>query len=149
MEGFSGISRRTELIADKNGIKVFDDYAHHPTAIKTTIEGIRNKFPDARIWVIDEPHGYARTSALLSKYQGAFDAADKIIIGPIFKARETDTLGMTPEIVAKATGNENAAGLSSFEEIKNILSQEVKSGDIIIVMGAGESYLWAREICNI
>ncbi len=45
-----------ELIADRGGIKVFDDYAHHPTAIKTTIEGIRKEFPGARIWVIDEPH---------------------------------------------------------------------------------------------
>jgi len=146
LESFTGIGRRMELITQKGHIKVFDDYAHHPTAIKTTIEGLRKEFPDSRIWAVDEPHGFARTNALFSKYKGAFDSADKIIIGPIFKARDSITFGMTPQTVALATGNKNAVGVNSFEEIKKILSEEVKRGDVILVMGAGKSYLWAREI---
>ena len=149
LEGFTGIARRMELIADDGNVKVFDDYAHHPTAIKTTIEGLRKEFPHSRIWAIDEPHGFARTSALLAKYKGAFDAADKIIIGPIFKARDSITFGMTPEVVARATGNKNAVGIDSFEKIKKVLSGDVKPGDTILVMGAGKSYLWAREIAGI
>ena len=149
LESFTGIARRMELIADDGGVKVFDDYAHHPTAIKTTIEGLRKEFPHSKIWVIDEPHGFARTHALLEKYQGSFDAADEIIIGPIFKARDSITFGMTPEVVAKATGNKNAVGIDSFEKIKKVLSGDVKPGDTILVMGAGKSYLWAREIAGI
>lgn len=149
LECFTGTSRRMELLGERQGVKVFDDYAHHPTAIKTTIEGVRSKYPDARIWVIDEPHGYARTSALLSKYSGVFDAADRVMIGPIFKARETDALGMSPGVVAEASGNDNVIGVSTFDEIKIILSEEMKSGDIIVVMGAGKSYLWAREILDL
>lgn len=149
LEGFSGIGRRTELIADRGGVKIFDDYAHHPTAIKTTVEGLRSEFPDSRIWVIDEPHGFARTNALLPKYKGVFDAADKVLIGPIFKARDHETFGMTPEKVAKTSGHKDAMGLASFDEIKNILSQGIKQGDVVLVMGAGKSYLWAREIVNL
>lgn len=148
LESFAGIERRMQLIADKNGIKVFDDYAHHPTAIQTTIEGLRKEFPDAKIWVIDEPHGYARTNALITKYKGAFDGADKVIIGPIFKARDHETFGMTPQKVAEASAHENAMGTDSFPEIKKIISEEVKAGDIILVMGAGKSYLWAKEIAD-
>ena len=149
LESFSGIGRRMELIAGRGGVKIFDDYAHHPTAIKTTIEGLRKEFPESKIWVIDEPHGFARTHALLPKYDGVFNAADKIIVGPIFKARDSETFGITPEDVARATGNKNAIGINSFEKIKKMLLEEVKSGDIILVMGAGKSYLWAREIAEL
>ncbi len=149
LESFSGIGRRMELIADRSGIKIFDDYAHHPTAIKTTIEGVRKEFPESRIWVIDEPHGFARTHILLPKYAGVFDAADKIIVGPIFKARDSETFGLTPEDVARAADNKNAIGIDSFEKIKKMLSEEVKQGDVILVMGAGKSYLWAREIAEL
>ena len=146
LEGFTGIGRRMELISEKSGIKIFDDYAHHPTAIKTTIEGLRDAYPGSKIWVIDEPHGFARTHALLPKYKGVFKGADKVIIGPIFKARDKETFGITPESVAKISEHKNAVGLASFNQIKEIVSSEVKSGDIILVMGAGKSYLWARQL---
>lgn len=149
LESFEGIGRRMELIGDSAGIKVFDDYAHHPTAIRTTIEGLRTEFPDSRIWAIDEPHGFARTAALLSNYKGVFDKADKVIIGPIFKARDAETFGMTPDIVAEKSGHNNAIGAESLDEIKKILESELKNGDIVLIMGAGKSYLWAREIAEL
>lgn len=149
LESFSGIGRRTDLIIDRSGIKVFDDYAHHPTAIKTTIEGIRKEFPDSRIWVIDEPHGFARTNALLSKYENVFDDADKVLIGPIFKARDKETFGMTPGIIAKTSKHKDAKGYDSFDDIKKILKGELKANDVVLVMGAGKSYLWAKEIANL
>lgn len=148
VESFKGIERRMELIADSGGIRVYDDYAHHPTAIKTTLEGLRNEFPNAKIWAINEPHGFARTKALLEKYKGVFDDADKVIIGPIFKARDSETFGMTPQIVAQTSGHPDASGVDSFEQIKGILKKELKKDDIVLVMGAGKSYLWAREIAN-
>lgn len=145
---FSGIGRRMELIADKNGIKVYDDYAHHPTAIAATLEGLRGLYPDSRIWAIDEPHGFARTNALLAKYKHVFDHADKVIIGPIFKARDSETFGITPKLVAEKTKHIDAIGMESFDGINELIKKEAKSGDIIIVMGAGKSYLWAKEIAK-
>ena len=75
IESFTGIGRRMELIGERGGVKVYDDYAHHPTAIKTTLEGVRQKYPKAKILVIVEPHGYKRTKALLPLYKNVFDSA--------------------------------------------------------------------------
>jgi len=146
LESFSGIGRRSELIFSENEIRIYDDYAHHPTAIAATLSGIREIHPSARIWAIDEPHGFARTNALSHLYKGAFDDADKVLIGPIFKARDSEDFGMTSQKVALATEHKDALPTDSFEEIKNILGKDLKKGDVVVVMGAGKSYLWAREI---
>jgi UDP-N-acetylenolpyruvoylglucosamine reductase len=158
IEGFTGIERRMELIADNNGIKVYDDYAHHPTAIKTTLEGLRDKYPNdkrslphgGKILAIIEPHGYKRTKALLGEYKGVFDSVDKVIIGPIFKARDEVDKSITPELVAKMSKHPNAQGLSSFDEIIENLKFEIENSNykVIVVMGAGKSYLWAKEIAE-
>ncbi len=149
LESFEGIGRRMELIADRNGVKVYDDYAHHPTAIKLTLEGVRERFSDAKILVIDEPHGYKRTKALLSEYGGVFGSVNKVIIGPIFQARDEVDSSITPEGVVKALKHKNAIGLNSFKEIIEEVNNESRKYDIIVVMGAGKSYLWAKEIAKI
>ncbi len=149
LESFPGIERRMELISEKGGVKIYDDYAHHPTAIKATLDALREKYPKSRIWAIVEPHGYNRTHALLKKYKGVFQSADKVIIGPIFKARDSKTFGISSQKVAEMSSCPDALGVDSFSQIKNILSRNVKSGDVIIVMGAGKSNLWAKEICNL
>jgi UDP-N-acetylmuramate--alanine ligase len=149
IESFTGIGRRLELIADRGGIKVYDDYAHHPTAIAATLEAVREAYPNSRIWAIDEPHGFARTKALLENYGKVFDNADKVLIGPIFKARDKEDLGMSPSSIVKSSDHKDAKGFDSFDEIKQLLSKELKFGDIVLVMGAGKSYLWAREITNL
>jgi len=149
LESFPGIERRMELISGDNQIKVYDDYAHHPTAIRVTLEGLREKYPKNRIWAVVEPHGFNRTYALLKNYNAIFRSADKVIIGPIFKARDSKTFGMTPKSIAEASGHLDILTADSFDQIKNILSKDIKQGDVIIVMGAGKSNLWAKEICNL
>lgn len=148
LESFTGIGRRAEFIGETNGIKIFDDYAHHPTAIAATLEGLREQYPKNKIWVVVEPHGYARSHALLNNYAGVFDQADNVIIGPIYKARDKETFGVTPDSIALASHHKEIVGVASFEKIKTIVKKEIKSGDIVIVMGAGKSYVWAREILS-
>jgi UDP-N-acetylmuramate-alanine ligase len=75
-----------------------------------------------------------------------FDRADKVIIGPIFKARDNRTFGMSPGKIIQASGHLESQAVSSLDQIRKILKKETKSGDVIIVMGAGKSYLWSREI---
>ncbi len=149
IEDFSGIERRLELIADRGEIKIYDDYAHHPTAIKTTLEGLRQEFPKNRIWAIVEPHGFARTKALLSNYKNVFKDVDKVLIGPIFKSRDTETFGMDASSITKISAHTDILGFDTFDQIKKFMSGQIKPGDIILVMGAGKSYLWAREIANL
>lgn len=149
LESFSGLERRMELISNKGGIKVYDDYAHHPTAIKATLDALREKYPKDRIWAVYEAHSYTRTKALLSKYKGIFDSADKVVIGPIFKARDTENFGINEESIKKASEHEDAICFDETPKMFKFLKDNIKSGDIVFVMGAGKSYLWAREICKI
>lgn len=149
LEDFKGIGRRMELIADKNGVKIFDDYAHHPTAIRATLEGLREKYPEAKILVIYEPHGYKRTKALLAKYKGVFDSADKVIIGSIFKARDKVDRSITPQKVAEASRHKSIERMSSFGQIIENWKLVLGNCDVVVVMGAGKSYLWAREIAKL
>jgi len=146
LESFEGIGRRMELLGERQGVKVYDDYAHHPTAIKATLAGLRSVNPTARIWAIIEAHGFDRTRSLLSKYKGVFDDADKVLVGPIFPARDKETFGITPGSIAQTSGHKDAVGVNSLEQVKKIIDKEVKSGDVILVMGAGKSYLWARQL---
>lgn len=151
IESFEGIGRRMELIADESGTKVYDDYAHHPTAIKTTLEGLRKEYPYAKILALVEPHGYKRTKALLSKYKGVFDSVDKVFVGPIFKARDMEDPSITPEKVAESSGHKNISAFSDFEELFRNLKLEIRNSDyeVVVVMGAGKSYLWARKIADL
>ena len=146
IESFKGIGRRMELVSKKDGIEIYDDYAHHPTAIVVTLAALRENYPKARIWAVVEPHGFARTNALLKNYKGVFKDVDKVIIGPIFKARDKETFGMTPDKIAEASGHPDIRGVQSFEEIKKIISRKAVGGDVIIVMGAGKSNIWAQKL---
>lgn len=146
LESFSGIGRRLELIGEENNISVYDDYAHHPTAITATLEALKSTDLKRRIWAVVEPHGFDRTHALLSLYENAFKNADKVIIGPIFKARDKETFGITPQILASKTNFDGALGVDSLDEIIKLVKKDIKPGDTILVMGAGNSDIWAREI---
>lgn len=142
IENFEGIGRRMEMISDN----IYDDYAHHPTAIKKTLAGLREQFPESKIWAIVEPHGFDRTHALLDLYKGAFNSVDKVIIGPIFKARDTNNFGVSEEDIVKISDHKDINSAKDLDEIKKIVKDEFKDGDILVVMGAGKSSEWAKAL---
>jgi len=146
LESFTGAGRRMELIGENKGIKIYDDYAHHPTAIAATLEGLREIYPKNRIWAVAEAHGFKRTKALIHKYDGVFDRADIVIIGPIFKARDLETFGITEKLIAKASKHKNARAFNKLNEMFSYLKKNLVSGDIVLVMGAGKSNLWAQKL---
>ena len=146
LESFEGIGRRMELISSKSGIKIYDDYAHHPTAIAATLEGLRDMYKDNRIWAVVEAHGYQRTKVLLDKYEGVFDKADMVVVGPIFKARDPETFGMTEKLIAQASKHKKALAFSKLDEMFDYLTKNLVSGDIVLVMGAGKSNLWTQKL---
>lgn len=146
LESFTGAGRRMELIGENKGIKIYDDYAHHPTAIAATLDGLRDIYPKNRIWAIVEAHGFRRTKALINKYKGVFDKADVVIIGPIFKARDLETFGITEKSIAKASKHKNARAFNKLNEMFGYLKKNLVSGDIVLVMGAGKSNLWTQKL---
>ena len=143
---FGGIGRRLELIGEKNGVKVYDDYAHHPSAIKVTLAALKQKYPKKKIWVIVEPHTYSRTKALLALYKNVFKDASQVIIAPIFKSRDTTDFGVSGESIVKISNHKNIKYIDSFEKITALVCRSARKEDVIIVMGAGESYKLARNI---
>lgn len=143
---FDGIGRRMDLLGEAGGVKVYDDYAHHPTAIKVTLTGLRQKFPKNKIWVVYEPHSYSRTKALLADYKGVFDSADKVIVTQIYRARDTSDFGIDETSVVKTIKHKNIKVILDFGEVVKEVVTNTKSGDVVIVMGAGKSYLITQEI---
>lgn len=140
---FSGTRRRFEKVAEREGIAFFDDYAHHPTEIKATLEAARAWFPNGKIVCIFQPHTFSRTKALLGEFSRCFTEADQVIITDIYpSAREKPD----PTINSKILVNEiqkyhkNAHFIGKMEEVVAYFKNHLTPGDIILTMGAGDIY---------
>lgn len=148
LASFSGVERRFQKIAKIGEIEIIDDYAHHPTAISQTLRAAKNKFPDAKIWCIFQPHTYTRTQALLKDFSTSFKDADKVIITEIFgSAREEkgNITGLT--LAEEIKKNQNSVHfINDWERIKNFLKNSVHGKAVIMTMGAGDIYKLAKEI---
>lgn len=142
---FKGSWRRFEFKGETpEGALVYDDYAHHPTAVAKTIAGAREKFPDKRIVVAFHPHLYSRTKSFLKEFSSALSTADQAIVAPIYAAREANDPSVSNHILADAAGG-NVIALDSFDEIRTALLEE-KEGTLVITMGAGDIYKVAEQI---
>lgn len=144
---YNGVHRRLELKGECKGIKVIDDYAHHPTEIKITLEALKN-VAKGKIYCVFQPHTFTRTKALLDGFAESFALADTAIITDIYAAREKDmgeihSRDLTQSVKEKGA---NAVYLSSFEEIEDYLSLHAQEDDIIVTMGAGDVYLIGENL---
>ena len=137
LKNFSGAARRMEYKGGVNGARVFDDYGHHPTEVKTTLAGVKKMLEgDGRLFCVFQSHTYSRTHALFDDFADALSVADRVIVADIYAARETDTLGVTPELLAEKI--EGGIAVHGFENIAKQLKKELREGDIAVVMGAGD-----------
>ncbi len=144
---YTGVHRRLELKGFYKGVKIIDDYAHHPTEIKATLNALKNSTP-GNIYCVFQPHTYTRTKLLLNSFAEAFIDADKVIITDIYAAREKDNGLIHSKDLAKAIFNygSDAVYLGTFEEVETYLLSHVKENDIILTMGAGNVYLIGDSI---
>ena len=146
---FAGTKRRFEKIGTRSGITFYDDYAHHPTEISATLAAARAWYPKARIIAVFQPHTFSRTKALLFNFAQAFGKSDMVIMTDIYaSAREHDQLGLTGETLSKATKkyHQHVFYAPGKKEVKELLKQQGKNGDLVIFMGAGDIFRWGREI---
>ena len=137
--GFSGANRRFQYKGSLDGVTIIDDYAHHPTEIRTTLEAAKN-YPHREIWCIFQPHTYTRTKAFFHEFAESLSLADHVILADIYAARETDTLGVSSELLAKEISELGADCyyFPSFDEIENFVKSHCIHGDLLITMGAGD-----------
>ncbi len=153
LKGFQGTWRRMEYKGTlANDAIIYDDYAHHPTEIKASLQGFRSKFPDGRIRVVFQPHLYSRTKLLLNDFGHSFTDANEVIIAPIYAARETPDRDISAEILAQAIADyQKVTGLrvwamSDFPAIVDYLRDTAQKGDIIVTMGAGDIFKVGEEL---
>ena len=136
IKGFTGAARRMELKGVVNGARVYDDYGHHPTEVATTLDGVKKMLDGGRLFCVFQSHTYSRTRALLDDFISALSVADRVIVADIYAARELDTLGITPELLAEQI--EGGVACHGFDNIAKMLQEELSDGDIAVVMGAGD-----------
>ena len=124
---------------EKNGVVVIDDYAHHPTEIKAALAAAK-KVQHRTTWCVFQPHTFSRTRTLWDEFVGAFDDADELILTHIYAAREKFDGVTKPENLAEDIKKRgvNAQYIDKFEDIAEFLKKNVKEGDIVFTMGAGD-----------
>lgn len=142
LSSFHGIRRRFEKVEERNGITLFDDYAHHPTAVKVTLEALRKVVGSRKIFCVFQPHQVLRTKVLMADFASSFGAADHVIIAPIFAAREAvseEPLEVSRELARQIhQQGVSARFLPSLDQIVTTLDDAARPGDVIVTMGAGD-----------
>lgn len=144
LETFAGVGRRLERKGEAGGVVVYDDYGHHPTAIRATIEAVRQREPGRRVWAVYEPLTYHRTAALASDFADALATADAVAIADIWAGRDPDTTIASAADLAAAVARLGHAipveAPGSVDATAEWLAGEVRPGDAVLVMGGGHSY---------
>jgi UDP-N-acetylmuramate--alanine ligase len=137
---FAGVRRRFERLGTWRGVTWIDDYAHHPTAIRATLEAVRDGYPDRRVWCVFEPHQLSRTRALLAEFSRSFRRADRVLIAPVFAAREAggaEANALARRLAERIGVKGTACRFVDLDRIAATLDDETRAGDVVVTMGAG------------
>lgn len=139
LNAFTGTDRRFELKGQIGGITIIDDYAHHPTEIKATLEAAKCR-PHNRLICVFQPHTYTRTKAFLDDFAEALSLADLVILTDIYAAREKNTIGISSKDLKSKLDHLGVKCyyFSLFDEIENFILENCINGDLLITMGAGD-----------
>ena len=145
---FQGVGRRFERLGEFGGVAVVDDYAHHPSELRATLSAARQAFPGRRLVAVFQPHLYSRTAAHGQAMGQALAAADLVFVTEIYPAREQPIAGVSGQQVAEAA--ERAGADTRFEptraEVGRAVYQALKSGDVVLTLGAGDITRVAPEL---
>ena len=138
LNSFTGASRRFEYVGTVNGAKIFDDYAHHPTEIKATIEAATKTKYD-KMWVVFQPHTYTRTKSLFNEFATAFNNVNNVIILDIYAAREIDDGTISSKMLVDEINknSQNCIHIGTIEEASEYLKNNVNKNDLVLTIGAG------------
>jgi UDP-N-acetylmuramate--alanine ligase len=145
---FTGVGRRLELVGEIDGVKFYDDYGHHPTEIKATLQGMRSVYP-GRLVAVFQPHLFTRTIRLYKDFGGAFFDADKLVVLDIFPSREKPIDGVSGRIVARSAkdqGHQNVDFIEDKETLPVFMKENLRPGDRVILFGAGDIYKYTQKI---
>jgi UDP-N-acetylmuramate--alanine ligase len=137
LSDFQGTERRFEIMGEVSGIALIDDYAHHPTEIRATLETARNRYPNRKIWAVWQPHTYSRTETLFDQYIDSFDNADQVVVTEIFPSREKIREDFSSSQVVQAMTRQAVIFIPNIEQVVDHLIAN-------LVLSAGD----ANQICT-
>jgi len=147
---FAGTWRRLEKLGQTpEGTIVYDDYAHHPTEVRASLQALRELYPYKQITILFQPHLYSRTKAFFEDFAKCFKGADRVLLLPIYFAREDKDESVSSEKLAEAIGatGQKAQAYASFESAEaGVLALNLGKNDVLVTMGAGEAYKVAAKI---
>ncbi len=149
LASFDGVGRRFEVKGEPWGVLVIDDYGHHPTAIRATIQATRDRHPGRPIWVAHEPLTFHRAAAMLDDLAAALATADHVVVADIWAGRDPDTSITSAAVLAAAVsrlGGPDVAAPGSVEATADHLAAKVRPGDVVLAMGGGRSYVIADRL---
>jgi UDP-N-acetylmuramate--alanine ligase len=140
LAAFRGVERRFQLLGELDGAMVVDDYAHHPTEVRATIEAARGAAPERRLVVAFQPHLYSRTRDFAPQFAEALSLADVVYLADIYPAREQPMPGVTSDLIADAM---REAGRpphwrGACTDLAATLAEGLQPNDLLVTMGAGD-----------
>ena len=143
LANFGGVNRRFTKVGEVNGVTIIDDYGHHPTEVKTTLQALKECWPDRRKVVVFQPHRYSRTQALLADFTHSFNNSDVLLVLPIYAASEEPIAGVSAQIMVdgiRAHGHRSVVYLDGFTACVDHLTDFLRPGDLLLTLGAGDVY---------
>ncbi len=143
LKSLGGLARRFQTKGEQGEVVVLDDYGHHPTEVMATLKAAKECWPERRVIVVFQPHRYSRTKELYDRFVISFNEADILIVTSIYPAGEKEIDGVTAEWLArgiKEHGHKEVIICQQQEEILSVLKSQVKAGDLVITLGAGNIY---------
>lgn len=147
LASFQGVGRRLEFKGEAGGVAVMDDYGHHPTEVKATLQALKEKFPDRRAVVLFQPHRYSRTKILADEFAACFSRADVLGLLDIYAASEAPMAGVTSDwladrIRAQGTPVTRLPAVDGPARLRGL----VKKGDVVLTLGAGDVWKWGENL---
>ncbi|MBN1498265.1 MAG: UDP-N-acetylmuramate--L-alanine ligase [Spirochaetes bacterium] len=146
---FRGVGRRLEFIGETAGVRVYDDYGHHPTEVRATLEAVRSL--GRRIVVVFQPHRYTRTQLLCDDFGQSFANADLLLLTEIYPAGEAPIEGVSSRLILDAVARHDGRSveiISKFEDIPGAVASLVRENDVVITLGAGDIYKAGARIID-
>ncbi len=134
---FQGVGRRFEVKGEVRGVTVVDDYAHHPTEIRATLAAARRRYAGRQVWAMFQPHTFSRTRAMLADFAASFAEADHVLVTDIFASRESFDSSVNAKDIVAQMSHPDARYVASLAEVAGTLVAEMRPGDVLITLGAG------------
>lgn len=151
LESIQGVARRLEIKGEVDGITIVDDYGHHPTEIKTTLQAAKDSWPDQRIVVVFQPHRYTRTQALFNDFTRSFYQSDLLVVLPIYAAGEKEIEGVNAHALYESIrlhGHKDVIYMDDTATAVSHLKEILKPGDILLTLGAGNVWQMGETVLD-